>query len=353
MNDQPPWHEDSSNIACLFSFPFPVYVDTQARILPTELRFEYKTVRVYPFFRSGPANFGAAPAIDAAQVPQQPNAPYTLNTREPCYLPVATAIPALRGEPAASAVLTVSPKWEQPLRFFPMDSIRLDLLGSAPTPSGVASQLLNRLLLQLRVLTRQWWIGLEYPTGSEYYLRHIFSTSRSGRLRGSPESYHAFTTPRGDELPVDNEIWRKAIDNVQQNKFIADYQALLLDARYHNAKNEMRRAIIDLAVACEQACEVTFIRIIEQQQKPGFRRGKYYSGNDLTKHLNQDLKKICGCALSEHKPELNQHIARLWQLRGDLAHGRPQNISKEEVSILITATEGCVGWLENICGKVE
>lgn len=49
---------------------------------------------------------------------------------------------------------------------------------------------------------------------------------------------------------------------------IADHDALLMDARYHAAKGEPRRAVLDMAVACEQACELAFRRIIAAKGMP-------------------------------------------------------------------------------------
>jgi hypothetical protein len=238
--------------------------------------------------------------------------------------------------------------WEKKPRFFPMDSIRIDILGSRPKPPGFANDVVNRLLRSIRVRTRQWWIGIEYPTGTEYYLRQIFPISRSGAFKGTPEGNASFTTPRGDERPLDRTTWHEVITDVRSKRLIPDYEDLLLDARYHAAKNEMRRSIIDLAVACEQACEATFIRIIENRKLPPFRRGKYYSGNDLIKHLNQDLLKLSGFSLNSGVPETNQHISELWSLRGDLAHGRHQDLPTEKISALIQAAEDCVRWLERL-----
>lgn len=350
INTSEPWATDNSSIACLFSFPFPVYVDTESRILLNEQKIDGETVRIYPFFRSGPANFSSSPPIDLAQVPQ-PIGNCLTNTSVPRYLPWQTTIPSLSGEPTGSAILTMAPTWEKKPRFFPMDSIRIDILGSHPKPPGFANDVVIRLLRHIRVKTRQWWIGIEYPTGTEYYLRQIVPISRRGAFTGTPEGNGAFTTPRGDERPLDRAIWHEAITDVRTNRMIADYEDLLLDARYHAAKNEMRRSIIDLAVACEQACESTFMRIIEHKNLPSFRRGKYYSGNDLTKHLNQDLQKLSGFSLNEGMPETNEHISELWSLRGDLAHGRHQDLPKQKISTLIQAAEDCIRWLERLAAE--
>lgn len=342
-----PWAADKSSIACLFSFPFPVYVDTECRILPIEQKIEDKTVRIYPFFRSGPANFNSSPPIDLTQVPQ-PTGNNPTDTSAPRYLPWLTTIPSLKGEPTGSAILTMVPTWEKKFRFFPMDSIRIDVLGSHPKPPGFANDVVTRLLRYIRVRTRQWWIGVEYPTGTECYLRQIIPISRAGVFKGTPEGNASFTTPHGDEHSLDCAIWHEVITDIRNNRMIVDYEDLLLDARYHAAKNEMRRSIIDLAVACEQACEAAFMRIIEHKKMPSFRRGKYYSGNDLTRHLNQDLQKLSGFSLDADRPETSKHISELWSLRGNLAHGRHQDLPKEKVSSLIQAAADCVRWLERL-----
>lgn len=342
-----PWASENSSIACLFSFPFPVYVDTESRFSLSEQKIEDETVRIYPFFRSGPANFNSSPPIDLSQVPLPVGNGLTDNS-VPRYLPWLTTIPSLSGEPTGSAILTMAPTWEKKPRFFPMDSVRIDILGSHPKPPGFANDVVNRLLRNIRVRTRQWWIGIEYPTGTEYYLRQIVPVSRSGTFKGTPEGNASFTTPRGDEIPLDQTIWNQVITDIKKDRMIAVYEDLLLDARYHAAKNEMRRSIIDLAVACEQACEATFIRVIEHRQMTSFRRGKYYSGNNLTKHLNQDLQKLIGLSLEAEMPEISKHISELWNLRGDLAHGRHQNLTREKLLILSQAAEDCIRWLEGL-----
>lgn len=345
------WATDKSSGAYLFSFPFPIYINTEARFFPIELKVKTETIRIYPFFRSGPANFGSSPAIDSAQIPLSSDNYNPIKPSTPNYLPLLKVVPLLVGDPAGSAIATLSPVWGKTPHFFPMDSMRIDILGSHLKPKNFASNLIHHFLRYIRVLTRQWWIGLEYPNGNDYYLQQIIPISRSGIFKGVPEQYKLFITPRGDELPLDETIWNKVIFNIRCNILIADYEDLLLDARYHFAKNEMRRVIIDLAVACEQACETTFIRIIEkkEQKKIGvFKRGRYYSGNDLTKHLNKDLKKLSGFSLDADMPKLSNQISELWSLRGDLAHGRHQDLPKEKVSLLIEAAEECVRWLENL-----
>ncbi len=345
-----PWASENSSIACLFSFPFPVYVDTESRFSLSEQKIDDETVRIYPFFRSGPANFNSSPPIDLSQV-SLPAGNGLIDISAPRYLPWLTTIPSLSGEPTGSAILTMAPTWDTKPRFFPMDSIRIDILGSHPKPPGFSNGLVTRLLRHIRVQTRQWWIGIEYPTGTEYYLRQIIPISRSGAFEGTPEGNASFTTPRGDEIPLDRTIWDEVITDTKKNRMVEVYEDLLLDARYHAAKNEIRRSIIDLAVACEQACEATFLRFIEHRKMPSFRRGKYYSGNDLTKHLNQDLHRLSGFSLDAEIPETGEHISELWSLRGDLAHGRHQDLPREKLSTLIQAAEDCVRWLDGLSAE--
>ena len=281
------WAAESSSIACLFSFPFPIYVDTASRFTPVEERIATETVRFYPFFRSGPANYSPAPPVDLCQIPQPIGNRFTDTPSR--YLPSPVAVPTLAGEPTGSVLLNLTSSWDNPPRFFPMDSARIDLLGANHQHPRIASEIVNQLLRHVRVKTRQWWIGHGLPTGAEYYLRQIFPISRKGAFKGGPESNGSFRTLRGDEVPLDHSIWHRAIRSIQNDETIADYEDLLLDARYHTAKTEIRRAIIDLAVACEQACEATFVQIVRERNMSSFRRGRYYTGNDLTKHLNQDL----------------------------------------------------------------
>lgn len=338
--------DTAPNNACFFTLPFPVYVDTHSAFDIQERRIGRRNFRIYPFFRSGPANFVPAPAIDPAKIPLS-DGNRGINIPKEVF-PLLAGLPAMRQEKSASVILSCGSDFEnKSLQYFPMDSLRIDVLGGSGSPDD-ASKLVHALLDWIKVETKQWWIGRELPMGGRHYLRSVIPISRKGRFTSGPEGMGGFTTMRGDEIPLDSTVWYRVLKRLEQGCEPEDYQFLLLDAKYHSAINEPRRAVIDAAVACEQAKERTFVSIVENQWGLTFKHGKYCTKYDLTKHINQDMKKLIGCAFSEADPEANAGIDLLWKCRGDLAHGKKRDIQKSELSRMIHSAEKCIEWLEHL-----
>lgn len=169
------WAAERGSVACLFSFPFPVYVNTASPVSTTEERTERTTLRVYPLFRSAPANYIAAPSINASEIPRSEGMPVACTPAQ--HLRSLASIQVLAGEPDCSALVTMAEEWEQELLYFPMDSLRVDVLGASAQYPVIASTLVKRLLDHLRVATCQWWIGRGLPAVQGYYLRHVLRLS--------------------------------------------------------------------------------------------------------------------------------------------------------------------------------
>lgn len=347
MPSSTPFPADTApNNACFFTLPFPVYVDTHSAFDIQERRIERRNFRIYPFFRSGPANFVPAPAIDPAKIPLLDGNKGIDISKE--AFPLLAGLPAMVQEKSTSVILSCGSEFEsKSLQYFPMDSLRIDVLGGSGSPDE-ASALVHNLLDWIKVETKQWWIGRELPMGGRNYLRSIIPITRSGHFLNRPEGMGGFTTMRGDELPMCSMIWSRVLKRLEQNAEPEDYQFLLLDAKYHNAVNEPRRAVIDAAVACEQATERTFVSIVEGQWGKKFKHGKFFTKYDLVKHINQDMKNLIGCEFSGADPDANAGIDLLWKCRGDLAHGKHRDIKKEELRRMINSAEKCIAWLEHL-----
>lgn len=347
MPSNKPFPSDvASSKACFFTLPFPVYVDTYSDFDIQERRVSRCNFRVYPFFRSGPADFVPAPAVNPTQIPLS-NGSRGIKYMNAVF-PLLAGIPAMVQEENSSAILSCGKDFkDKSLRYFPMDSLRVDVLGRSGS-SADASELVKNLLDWIKVETKQWWIGRELPMGGRDYLRSVMPITRSGQFQNGPEGMGGFTTIRGDELPLSNTVWDRVLKRLEQRTEPEDYHFLLLDAKYHSVINEPRRAVIDAAVACEQAKERTYVAIVEGQWGLKFKHGKYCTNYDLTKHINQDMRKLIGCEFSQAHPDANTHIDLLWKCRGDLAHGKKRDIEKEALRYMIQGAEKCIEWLEGL-----
>lgn len=169
MPSSTPFPADTApNNACFFTLPFPVYVDTHSAFDIQERRIGRRNFRIYPFFRSGPANFVPAPAIDPAKIPLSDDNKGIDIPKE--AFPLLAGLPAMRQEKSASVILSCGSDFEnKSLQYFPMDSLRIDVLGGSGSPDD-ASKLVHVLLDWIKVETKQWWIGRELPMGGRHYL---------------------------------------------------------------------------------------------------------------------------------------------------------------------------------------
>lgn len=344
----------SSNNAYFFTFPFPIYVDTNSEISIEERRINRCNFRIYPMFRSGPANFIAAPSLNPSEVPLPDGDKGIKKTNELSFFsqPVVF-IHAMAQESGVGGIIILQKSFEgQSLRYFPMDSLRIDVMSSLESSNAV-SVLVNNLLNWIRVETQQWWIGRELPTGANHYLRTIIPINQKGFFKNEGhESRSGFTTMRNDELPLTKEIIFCVINHIERNDLLENYLVLILDAKYYAAINELRRAVIDAAIACEQAKDRVFISIIEGQWGLKFKHGKYLSGYNLVSHINQDLNKLIGVQFKDDNEEANEGVDFLWSCRGDLAHGKAKVIDRDDVSKMIDNAVICINWLEGVRKKI-
>lgn len=330
--------------ACLFTFGFPIYVDTAEHYGCMEEQTPDALVRVYPLFRSGDANFIPAPSVNPRAIPSCHQA-WSVALPASCF-PSLAGIPYFQGEPAGAALLASGPDWSRTLpRFFPMDSLRIDLLdASAPAPS-LADAFATRLLKWLRVLTRQWWIERNLPTGAEHYLRHVVAIGRLGDFRSHPEHYGSFVSIGDDEKPVNAAFLSEAMRRAVVSEPVPLYEETYADARYHLALGDDRRAVVDAAIACEQTRDFVFDHLVMRAHGRPLRPGKDLKGNDMRNHLDRDLKTVAGVSLKEQQPAIYAQIETLWKARNRIAHGRDASLQRTDTLALVKGARECIDWL--------
>lgn len=338
-----------------YSFPFWIFVDCSEPLTVKEFQVQSFLVRVYPLFRSGPANFLPMPHINATAIPFIPG---TRPDIDPKYRPRAmAAIPLLisnrRTKPGM--LLCWAEEWQDRPDPFPMDSIRIDIMASEKQ-SIVAQEMLLRLLRLLRIHSNQWWIGHSVH-GLAGYLRNEFDIGPSGEALGLPDGRAEGRAVSGDERSVDRSLWERALAEVEAGTTIRVYNELVLDARYYASVGDFRRAVIDLAMGCEQAKDQAFERLWTAAN-PGatFRRGRVMSGSDFTKHIDRDLGKF-GCSYRRIYPLFFDTIAELWDARGNIAHGREPVFRRAGREVVVddaiftgfaSVVSHCIHWLDSL-----
>lgn len=345
--------------AYLFSFPFWLFVDTRnppalamAKIGTTELR-------VYPPFRSAPANAMPMPAIRTSAVPfLEGRRPKHINNENQSTLICLATMPqlAIPNLQSAGNTLVWGATWEQdkvPVAF-PMDSLRVDLLAADTSKPDIHPNDFARCLIaNLRGICRQWWLSASTDPLLGW-LRNEFPIDRFGKPTGELMAGGKARVPRGTERPINASMWQKAISLSEKGVVPPLSDQLLLDAEYFAASGDFRRFVLDAAAACEIAKDEAVERLWAKHKTAPFRRGKALTGYDLGKHLDAQMRDICGRSLRDDNPIVFRKIQLLWDARGNVAHGEDAfyrddsaviKVSDEIAYELLVAAELCVQWI--------
>lgn len=352
-------HLQPVGVSLLYSFPYWILVDTTSLPAIKEIAVSGLRIRFYPFFRSGVANFVPMPPINLNRIPFLPG--IRVNFSPDFTLPTMAAIPELElgATGTASVQLVWGPEWTESPRIFPMDSLRIDVFGTDQDKAeDIGSEVVSRFVQLLRCRSRQWWIEHVAYTGN---LRGRLLVLENGLPAGElPKIRGRGCTICGDEKAVDDAMWQLTINEVEMGAIAPLYDLLMLDARYFAITSDIRRSVLDAAVACEQARDVHFERLwCTKTGGSPYKRGRVISGNNLPDHLSRDLLKLTNNTRSyekEYPPEFAT-IKNLWDSRGNVAHGKPAQYIEAGKSHVIDGSkavefsktaEHCARWLESL-----
>lgn len=344
---------DGTSFLC--TFPFWLFVTRQDPPGILEAVVGETPVRFYPPFRSGAPNFLPMPYPRLTEVPfVDGTRPEIDSTYSP---PQVAAIPQLERPKGDAGIILVWGEFEEEPEPFPMDSMRIDVLAPEEAAQQCVENVIPALLSQLRIRTRQWWIGHSIH-GLAGLLRQTFGVLENGKPTEAPAARASARTVTGNELGVNSRLWREAVDGVSKGAELPVYHELLLDGSYFAAVRDYRRAVIDLAISCEQAKEETFRRLWESRAGAAtYRRGRILSGYDLPEHIDVHLRDKFGRSLKDEHPGVFVTIAELWDARGNVAHGSgiifrrngtEVKVGEEQCKQFSSAAERCIDWLDSL-----
>jgi hypothetical protein len=184
--------------------------------------------------------------------------------------------------------------------------------------------------------------------------RNCFEADLFGTPTERPAGTVNSRTPFGHELPVSDLIWQSALQATAHGLKPNLHEVLIQDAHYHAATGEYRRLVLDAANACENLKERVFETLWVNTNQGAYRRGKVLSGYDLPKHLDMDIKQLCGRSFKQEVPTAYVEVKRLWDARGNVAHGedafyrednRRIDVSEQNANDLVKGAAACLEWL--------
>lgn len=338
----------------LYTFPFPIYVDRENPPKVTVLARGSIKVRIYPPFRSAPANYLPMPPIAPSEIPFIKGATRLPASASATFRTLSVGpVLSVDGVTApSSAHWQMGPDWgENAPRTFPMDSLRIDVLTTGKRGT-VAEELATDLLSHLRWRSRQWWIGRSMDSLAGY-LRQIALIRDDGTFISSPVPHAQFRTAGVHEIPITDSVWQVVAEGLNQSLEVPIHELLLNDGQFFAATNDVRRSILDSATACEYVKDMTAERLW-RVANPGqrYRRNKVLQGHELPQHIAR-LERLSGRSLEGEFPGSIAGIVRLWVARNNVAHGQPPRVSGvpvngKEASELNWVSRTCIDWMRSL-----
>lgn len=311
-------------IAQIYTFPFWMLIDEDRKPALHLINLKGYKIRVYPPFRTAPLNNLPMPHVDGSKIPFLKDKP--LSKAVPFrFLPLA-AIPGIgmKEEKGQRMRLLVKDEWgDGSSKGFPMDSIRIDVLGDAEDDQleELGQDFLSNFLDHLRISSGQWWItrSVDALVG---WRRASFAIDKFGRNQEEPYSYVKGRTLSNFEKPICRHVWGKALSDFQEQGPAPLYWLLYMDAKHLQAMGDFRGMVYEAASACELIKEIAFENWWCANKDTPYRRGQLLAKSNLSYHLDRNFKSCFGRSLKEEREETYFGIDRLWRARGQVAHGK-------------------------------
>jgi hypothetical protein len=114
------------------------------------------------------------------------------------------------------------------------------------------------------------------------------------------------------------------------------YEELMVDARDELMQGNLRRGVLEMAIACEVATKELFA-------KKGRR-----AGSNIPVALHTGAKKAFGASFKQDHPKDWYHIEYLFQCRDDVAHGSVPNYKDKDKILHTMHFDTLRDWWESI-----
>lgn len=169
--------------------------------------------------------------------------------------------------------------------------------------------------------------------------RMSFPIPPEGEPRASAWSNQGFTTLLGDEAVSDAASRKRVISPFASSSDPPLSDALLLVARYHLHAGDLRRAILEAAIACEEALTAEVHRLWDARAtRTQFEIGRVLRCDEPGERFGDDLSRFVVRSLLDELPEVYADAEQLRLSRHSAAHTASASIAAE--GTLVPVTEG-------------
>lgn len=190
-----------------------------------------------------------------------------------------------------------------------VDTILVHVYGGADRDQ-VADQFVSRMLVWLRLKSRQWWIGKssEPLTGNKHLAIELRAFNQA---HGYPIMLAKQVTPSQDTLAVSPCIWNAAIMLASGTESPDVGELLCSEAQYNYHSGNLVMCFISVCSSFEMMRD----EVTKRRKCPGLK------GTDLLVHLSRTFEGFIARNLEKERPSDFEFLKSCWIARGHLAHG--------------------------------
>jgi hypothetical protein len=234
------------------------------------------------------------------------------------------------------------------------NALRLDI--HPDRGAEFATQILRQYIGLARWWSGQWWITRDDGHARDY-LRNWFDVNEMGeRLSGINGSASLFGLYR-IERPLSQEHLQNIRGNITNGRSIPLAWDTLFDAIYFQAGGQLRRAVLEAAIACEAKVWDTAERAAASRNISKSRLKRAMSSDDFTVKLNQGIAALVDRRFAQEHPEHAATLGHLRTVRGAIAHGRepqcvgpggPVSLENQHATAMIQSVIFAMQWLDGV-----
>lgn len=339
----------------IYTFPFWFWTSIEIKNEVSELKWNNNLLRIYSPFVMGKLydlnlhqhRSGEVPILEGVKTKKE-----FKNIKAPLSFPHLNGkdITMLMDEEINSIDKLIDP--------FPANSIRIDYLNVEKSFSE--DNFVQNLAEWIRCKTGLFWVGKVMPSIYRYN-KLKYKSDLKGEQLSNGEVEATFFTLSGYEKSVNKEIWNSSLIEAIQDNAPPLYQSIFHDARYMHFIKDFRRAVLNSAIAIEEALKYYARKFfISTHTDKKFKFTRHFDNSKLKHNLDKHSKDFFGVSLKEENRPLYDLICQLWDTRHSTAHsgnavivenGDIRRVTEKDSIRFINAVKDLTKWLEEIPKK--
>lgn len=222
--------------------------------------------------------------------------------------------------------------------------------------SDFASRIVEQFVGLTRWWTGQWWIGRD-RRAEFLYLRNWFPINERGERLSGIDGFASIYGNFGIERAFNSQHFRNIRGNITNGRLIPLSIDTFFDAIHFHATGQLRRAVLEAAIACEARIGEEATRICARAGLPKSRLKKALSSDDFTVKLIKGMGQLTQRSFARDHPESYKWLQLIRTARGQIAHGGSPLIpaangsrapTSDEVFQMLRSAHAMFQWLEKL-----